>query len=76
MDKEQVQQAKDRAAEVVNGFKKVTDRTARDALKLAEACEAKDREIHALQRKLAGLELMKATQSGKPRIFPDIFGGL
>lgn len=67
MNDEQVQAAKARAAEVVNGFKCVTERNARDALKLAEACEAKDRQIAAMKRRMLADDLMKAAKMGRPQ---------
>lgn len=65
MTPDQIKAAKDRATAVVNGFKRVTDQNARDALKLAEACETKDRQIAALKRRMLADGLMYAAKMGK-----------
>lgn len=67
MDTQQVQAAKARAAEVVNGFKCATERNARDALKLAEACEAKDRQIAAMKKRMLSDNLLWAARMGRPK---------
>jgi len=48
MKPSEIAEAKARAADVVNGFKRVTDRNARDALRLADALEQAIAEIAAL----------------------------
>lgn len=77
MTDEQVKAAKERAADVVNGFKKVTEQAARDALKLAETIDAKDRQISALKRRMLADNLMNAAKAGKPKIpMEDLFRSL
>lgn len=67
MNQEEVKAAKERAAEVVNGFKAVREQNARDALKLAQECEAKDRQIDALKRRLLADSLRNAANKGQPQ---------
>ena len=77
MDKEQVQAAKARAAEVVNGFKCVTERNARDALTLAEECEAKDRQIDAMKKRMLADDLLRAAKMGQSKNpMADFFKGI
>lgn len=77
MTDEQVKAAKERAADVVNGFKKVTEQAARDALKLAETIDAKDRQISALKRRMLADNLMNAAKAGKPKTpMEDFFRSL
>ncbi len=78
MTPDQIKAAKERAATVVNGFKRVTEQNARDALKLAEACETKDRQISALKKRMLADGLLHAAKSGKPsgsmhQSFTDLF---
>lgn len=75
MNTQQVKEAKARAEEVVNGFKRVTDRNARDALKLAEAVEERDKRIAALEQKAAADAFSGIGKNPKDNIFSDIFGG-
>lgn len=75
MDKEQVAAAKARAEEVVNGFKRVSDRIARDAVRLAETIEAKDRMIEALEKKLAASAFVNASKAASGKgVFEEMFG--
>lgn len=74
MEQEQLAAAKERAAEVVNGFKCATERNARDALKLAEHVEAlvrelraKDRQIDAMKKRMLADSLMNAAKKAQPQ---------
>jgi tellurite resistance protein len=60
MNQEQIQAAYQRAAEVVNGFKRVRDQQARDVVAMAGAIAQRDREIEALEKKVFGLQLQLA----------------
>lgn len=78
MEQDRITAAKSRAADVVNGFKCVTERNARDALKLAEHIEAmtrelraKDRQIDAMKRRMLADDLLRAA---KPRQAIDPLG--
>ncbi len=78
MTPEQIKAAKERAAEVVNGFKRSSEQNARDALKLAEECETKNRQISALKRRMLADALLNASKTGKPKssfgkAFDDLF---
>lgn len=79
MTEEQIAAAKQRASDTVNGFKKVRDQIARDALALVEELDVKKREISELKRKLCALELQIAGKSGKKEggkfssVFDEIF---
>lgn len=77
MNKEQIQAARERAADVVNGFKRVTDQIARDVVKLAETCEAKDKQIEAMKKRMLADALLNAAKTGRPRHpLDDFFKGL
>ncbi len=52
MDKEQIQAAKERAEQVVNGFKRVSDQNARDALNLAKLVELRNKQVESLVKRL------------------------
>lgn len=60
MNQEQIQAAYQRAAEVVNGFKRVRDQQARDVVAMAGAIAQRDRAIEALEKKVFGLQLQLA----------------
>lgn len=68
MNKAQIAAAYDRAKQVVDGFKRVRDQQARDVVAMAGAIAAKDAEIHALKKKVLGLELqsVRAAQARHP----------
>jgi hypothetical protein len=61
MDETQIKNAKARADEVVNGFKRPSTQNARDAQKLAEFVILQDRQITALKRRILADDLAKAT---------------
>lgn len=48
MKPSEIAEAKARATDVVNGFKRVTDRIARDSLRLADALEQANAELAVL----------------------------
>ena len=73
MDKDQIAAAKARAAEVVNGFKRVTEQNARDAMKLVEALELRDRQISAMKKRMLADALTNASKYGKPKFSMDDF---
>lgn len=85
MTPEQLQAAKTRAADVVNGFKRVTDQNARDALKLAEHAEALAArlarvkgliEAEQARRDAASKTKKRPASANFSDIFGDIFSGL
>lgn len=73
MEKEQIAAAKARAEDVVNGFKRVTEQSARDALKLAEELERRERQIAAMKKRMLADALTNAGKYGKPKFSMDDF---
>lgn len=75
MNQEQIQAAYQRAAEVVNGFKRVRDQQARDVVAMAGAIAQRDRAIEAIEKKVFGLQLQLAGSKTAARAGQD-FGSM
>ncbi len=65
MDANRVKEAKKRADEVVNGFKKATTQNARDAQNLAEFVTLQERRITALKSKILADENATSNKSNE-----------
>ncbi len=74
MSPDQVVAAKERARQVVNGFKRVSERNARDALALAELVELRDEQIAALVQRLDVKEKLGSTADDGD-FLQRLFGG-
>lgn len=73
LNEEQIAQAKERAEQVVNGFTKVRDQQARDAVNLAETLQLRNKQLDTLMRELE----KRASSKGfgaMDGIFDDVFG--
>lgn len=56
MDKKQIEEARDRAKNVVDGFSRVKDQQARDVINLVSEIDTMDRTINLLQKRLSDIE--------------------
>lgn len=71
MTAQDIQNAKQRAEDVVNGFSTVKTRNAHDALKLANTLILREKQIKRLQN-----ELQKHIDAEKCKDITDLFGGI
>lgn len=69
MTSDEVQAAKERALSVVNGFSRVREQNARDALKLAEQCQRYQVVIDRMRRE-------KEIQENPTGVLDEVFPGL
>lgn len=72
MTKDQIAAAKGRAEAVVNGFKRVRDQNARDALALALHAERVEVLVAQLQTEIA---MKKGENKAFDSFFDNVFGG-
>ena len=70
MTPEEIQAALERAQDIVNGFRTPNQRCARDAVRLAELCQVREKQINALR-----LKLETRFPSQAPDFLDGLFGG-
>ena len=73
LNEEQIAQAKERAEQVVNGFTKVRDQQARDAVNLAETLQLRNKQIAALMAELEKRGVFNKASFGGSNCFASMF---
>lgn len=74
LNEQQIEEAKDRADQVVNGFATVKMQQARDALSLAETLQLRNKQLANLLEEIKKRAAARSNAGGIDDIFGDIFG--